>query len=396
MRILFLNHNVAWSGGTFFRAFGFARALAAMGHEVTQLSISPDARFTLVRECREGVDLWQTPDLFWGRGRTGWDPWDAWRRVLALRSGRWDIVHAWDSRPVVVLPALYAAHRSRPSGGRLVMDWCDWWGRGGSQAERSSAWMRVVAPVETFFEERFRSEADGTTVISDALRERAEGLGVNPHRILKLVQGCDVRLGVSTEREAALKRLGLSSHSRLAIAVGALNRSDAQLLFDAVRLLLQGDDECEFAVVGKRSGLVPPDLRGHRRFREVGFVPAETLTDYVEASALLLAPLADTTASRARWPSKINGFLSAGRAVVTTRVGDLPALLEREHAAAVAAPDPGDVAAVAIHLLRDEERRHRIGSQGRRVAETLLAWDVVARDLEAFYRDIARQPAIVG
>jgi glycosyltransferase involved in cell wall biosynthesis len=387
MDILFLNHNVAWSGGTFFRAFGFARELVRIGHRVTLLAIAPSARGSLQREKHEGVEIWYTPDLFWGRGRTGWDPWDVFRRLLALRGRRWDIVHAWDSRPAVILPALYAAASSRAAGGRLVIDWCDWWGRGGTQVERAGTWMRAIGPVETFFEEGFRYRADGTTVISEALSQRAASLGVSPRRTLLLPPGCDVSARPNPDRHAAAERLGLPRGSRLLVSVGALHRSDAELLFDAVRLVFNECPSSHFALVGNHGTQVPRDLRDHPRFRETGYVPVEVLHDYVQATHSLLVPLADTVAARARWPSKVNGFLAAARAVVITRVGDLPRLLEHEGAAVVVEPTAGDLCAGALRVLSGAER-DRVEREGRRVAETILAWPIVAGRLDAFYDQI--------
>ena len=387
MDILFLNHNVAWSGGTFFRAFGFARELVRLGHGVLLLAISPDSRISMRRETRDGVEIWGTPDLFWGRGRSGWDPWDVCRRLVAVRGRRWDIVHAWDSRPAVVLPALYAAARSRSIGGRFVMDWCDWWGRGGTQAERSAAWMRAIAPLETFFEERFRCRADGTTVISEALRQRVVSLGVDPRRTLLLPQGCDVAVSSAADRQPALRRLHLPAGSRLLVSVGALNLSDARLLFDAVRLVLDACPASEFALIGRHGAHVPPDLKRHPRFRETGFVSPPVFRDYVQASHALLVPLADTVAGRARWPSKVNGFLAERRAVVITRVGDLAALLDRERAAVVVDATAAALCAGAVRVLTTGERE-RVEEAGGRVAETILSWPMIARELDAFYRRI--------
>ena len=112
MRILFLNHNVARQGGTYFRAFQAARHLAARGHAVTLLTISARQRWRFERETAAGVEILHTPDLLWGLGRTGWDPWDTTRRLGWLRGQAWDIIHAWDCRPVVILPALFAREGS--------------------------------------------------------------------------------------------------------------------------------------------------------------------------------------------------------------------------------------------------------------------------------------------
>jgi len=127
MRILYLNHHVAEFGGTFFRAFGAVCHLAVRGQRVTLMTISPSRRLDFERETRLGVEILHSPDLLFDPGRTGWDLWDTLCRMAYVRRQTWDIIHAWDCRPVVIQPALYAR---RCCGTKQVIDWCDWWGRG--------------------------------------------------------------------------------------------------------------------------------------------------------------------------------------------------------------------------------------------------------------------------
>jgi glycosyltransferase involved in cell wall biosynthesis len=384
VRILFLNHNVGWQGGTFFRAYEFARHLAQRGHRVTLLTISKSRRAGSEHEERDGVEVIYTPDLLWGIGRTGWDPWDTFVRCALVGREPWDIVHAWDSRPVVILPALWAARRGRRAGTQLVLDWCDWWGRGGTQAERQERGLKLVAPLETWFEEAFRRKAHGSTVISRALFDRAVKLGVVPGTIRLLPQGCDVECAGGS-REAARRRLGLSQDTKVLVSIGALIRSDAKLLFDSLALLFARCPDCRFFLIGRSRVEVPAAIRQSPQFTETGFVTTETLRDYMEACDGLLAPLADTLASRARWPSKVNPLLAMGRAVIITKVGDLPALLEQQDAALVARCDAGDVVEKALLLFSSTEVRDRCESRARAVARDVLAWPLLTAELDDFY-----------
>ena len=396
MHILFLNHNVAWRGGTFFRAYHFARHLARRGHRPVLFTISPTARLAVTREQRDGVELVYCPDLLWGRGRSGWDPWNTIRRCGLVRRDCWDVIHAWDSRPAVVLPALFAMNRTRGHKTRLVMDWCDWWGRGGTESEREQAWMRLVGPLETFFEENFRLKADGTTVISQALARRALGLGVPADRICLLPQGCD-KLDplMASQREEARGRLGLGIDAEVILVIGALMRSDAQLLFESLTRLFERKPNGRVFMIGKHNTRVPSTLKLHGRLVETGFVSDAVLQDYMVACDALLTPLADTIASRARWPSKVNPVLALGRAVVITRVGDLPAMLEREQAAVVTEPSPECLADSAVALLTDRILRERCEANGRRVAVDVLDWTLLAHQLEEFYLALLDRPSSV-
>ncbi len=386
MRILFLNHNVGWQGGTFFRAYEFARHLVQRGHHVTLLTISRGRRLAFSEDERDGVRMVYTPDLLWGIGRTGWDPWDALRRCAFLaRDGRWDIVHGFDSRPAVILPALWAARAKRRTP--LVLDWCDWWGRGGTQAERTGRAVRLVAPIETWFEEGFRTRATGTTAISRALCDRAASLGVPRQTIRLLPQGCRTDAARGT-RDEARARLGLPRDAKVLISIGAMTASEASLLFDSLARLFARCPDCRFFLIGRHRATVPPEIRRSPQFIEPGFVSDDTLRDFMLACDGLLTPLADTLASRARWPSKVNPLLALGRAVVVTGVGDLPELLEQEEAALVARSDPDDVAAKSARLLTDRDLRDRLEERARHVAREVLAWPLLTERLERFYQEV--------
>lgn len=389
MKILFLNHNVARRGGTFFRAYHVARHLVRLGHSVTLITISPDRRFGFQREESDGITLIHSPDLLWGTGRTGWDIWDTCWRIAFLHGKSWDIVHAWDCRPVVILPALYARYQSGDRS-QLVIDWCDWFGRGGTQAERPAGLVKTLySPIETFFEERFRKFADGTTVISKLLAERAVSVGVPQSSIRLLRQGCEPEDAATiTDRSRSRIRLQIASDHHLLLSVGALLQADATLLFAALRQLLPAQPICRFVLIGKHGAKVPADISSMEQFQDVGFVSEDRLRDYLQAADALLVPLADSLASRARWPSKVNPFLSAGRAVVITRVGDFPCWLERERAAKVVAAEPQAIAEGVCELMNHPEQLAEYEKRGRQLAEQQLTWGGVVQELESFYKEL--------
>ena len=386
LRMLFLNHNVVRGGGTFFRAFDVARYLVGRGHSVTLLSISPQSRFRREREVVAGVEIIHTPDFFWGMGRSGWDLWDALSRVQFVSGRRWDLIQAWDTRPVVILPALAARFFSRKRNAKLIIDWSDWWGRGGTQMERGGSWMRYFYnAIETFFEERFRRFADGTTVISTSLRARAVGLGVPREEILLLPQGCDlIPLGTAASREEARRTLGIAPDEHLFITVGVLNVSDAKLLFEVIRRGVREIPRARFVLIGRNRVKTPGDILGPR-VQDAGFVPADVLAGYMAAADAFVVPLSENLSSRARWPSRINVALAHGLPVVVTRVGDLPLLLDHEGAAFVARPDAEDIVRKLAEVVSDKAAAERVRIAARRVATELLAWPLVVDQLEEFY-----------
>ena len=170
------------------RSVQIARELVRRGHAVTVLCIADTRVFRLVEYDDNGVHIVESPDLLVGRMRSGWDPYDTLRRILFLQGKEYDLIHAFETRPGTIYPILsYRKRRPVP----LVIDWIDWWGRGGLIAEQRPWWYRFLfADIETWFEENFRILADASTVISRGLARRAENLGVDPKSIFWIPHGC--------------------------------------------------------------------------------------------------------------------------------------------------------------------------------------------------------------
>jgi glycosyltransferase involved in cell wall biosynthesis len=346
---------------------------------VDLFSISRRRRWTFDKEHDDRLTIYGSPDLFWGRGRTGWDPWDVFRRTLRVRRQRYDLVHAFDSRPAVIIPALAAQSRRTP----LVLDWADWWGRGGTIEERpaSGAVRKIARPIETFFEERFRTRADGTTVISSALADRVASLGVPAERILRIPQGSDVVAVVPRDRDASRMRLNLPLDVPIVGYLGVLLNSDAALLAGAWRGINGRHPDARLVMIGN-----PKTVLDGPEVTMTGFVPRDEMVSYLAACDVLLLPMKNTIASRGRWPSKLNDYMAAGRPVAATAVGDSTVLFGEEGIGVATADDPGAFAAGVSSLLNNAEQRKRMGERARSIAENQFAWPALTQRLEAYYQ----------
>lgn len=383
MRLLYFNHNVAWSG-TFFRAFHLGRELVQRGYQITVVTTSRSARLQPQRQVRDGVELIEMPDLFWGRGRTGWDPWNLFHRTLRLEVGPIDAIHAFDCRPAVILPALYHA---RSSNAPLFVDWADWWGRGGSIGERKG-WLvnRLIGGVETWFEEAFRTQAVGTTVITRALQQRAIALGVPPDTILRFPHGCDADYLRPQPRDHAREQLGIAPDVGVVLHVGNIYPADWDLLRDAMQAVLTERPNTRLVMLGKPSTTIPPSSLPDGALLMPGFVDFPTMQAWLAATNVCAVPLRDTVSGRGRWPSKAGDYLCAARAVVMPRIGDAAYCVDSARAGWTCEPKPDAFAAALLAALTAPAEADAAGARGRVLAETELAWSTLATQVDAFYQ----------
>jgi len=370
--------------GTYGRAIYFSRTLVKRGYEVALMAISPQSRLHLREHDVDGVRLIETPDLLPGSLRSGWDMWDAFCRVQWLKGRSFDIVHAIETRPVVLLPALSAQRR----GAKLVMDWCDWFGRGGSVEERPNRLMRaVLRPVETFFEEHFRTRADGTLVINPFLRDRAISLGVKPESIAVIRNGSDTDI-VPLDRLIARRMVGLPAHDLLIGYVGNIYTRDAELMASAFNRVLRAAPNARLVLIGYFNRNIEPLLKDPSAIIRTGWVTSEQVFQYLGACDLCWLPLRDSGANRGRWPGKLNDYMAVGRPVVATGVGELADLVPRYQLGVATRDDAHDFAAHTLDLLADADQRQAIGETARRAAEEVFSWERMVDALEAFYRQV--------
>jgi glycosyltransferase involved in cell wall biosynthesis len=381
LRLLYLNHNVVGTG-TYVRAWHLGRELAAVGHEVTLVTTSRSQRLAGSERVVDGVRVIEAPDLLPGAARTGWDAWNTLWRIRRLRGQRFDLIHAFDSRPAVILPALAVRHRT---GTPVFMDWADWWGRGGTIQERSGWAVRTMfGPVETFFEERFRPLATAHTTIVDSLRERCIEMGAGlPDRILSLPNGCVAPPAAVPDRAAARQQLGVAEDRAVLLHLGVAFPADADVLFDAVRAVRRERPDVLLALVGRFRSAVPPDLESCTVRR--GFVEEPELRLWLAAADLGVLVLRDTIASRGRWPGKLSDYLSGGLPVVMPAVGPAADYLTRAGAVLPCEPTPAGLARGALAWLDDEAARTHAAERARGLAAGELAWSNVAARLLSFY-----------
>lgn len=389
MRILLINHHRRFKAS--WRSVKFASELARRGHQPTVLCIADTRKIRGATIRQDGVEIVESPDLLWGRLRSGWDLWDCLWRMGFLRHRDFDLIHAFESRPATIHPVLRSLRR-RPVP--LVMDWIDWWGRGGLIAEQRPWWyQQLLGGVETWYEEHFRTLADATTVISHGLNDRAQDLGVTAESIFWIPNGCAPPGPVTAGSGADRAEFGLPAG---AFVVG-FSALDVTLGLDSVlramRLLAQRRPDAVLMMTGKLSAAMKRQISelgvaGH--VRHLGFVRDEDFPRALACADVFAVPFVDKPANRGRWPGRVNEYFVLGKPIVTNPVGEMKALLSRHDVGLLASDTPTDFADKLDQLASDATLRARLGANARQLAAAELSWPVIVDRLEAAYAFAAR------
>jgi glycosyltransferase involved in cell wall biosynthesis len=369
------------------RAGDFALHLAERGHDVTLLVISDNNRWRFSESNYNGIRIVECPDLLIGNARSGWDPVCALRRVLWLaRDGRrYDVVHLFETRPATIIPGLWFARSTRTP---LIIDWNDWWGRGGILSIRRPWWYKLAfSAIETFFEEYFRRFAHATTVISKGLFRRAILLGIDRDTITHIHPGIDSRRFSDDGRERVRKKLGYADTDFVIAYSSQDTFFDMAPVFEGLQIAHDRAQQIKMLLIGKYSRAVSKAIKRHRLESIAccaGFVADSDYPQYLAAADAFVVPFPETVYNIGRWPNKFGDYLAAGRPIVFNGSGDLADFAHNAPGIACSF-SAASFAQAFCRLAANKNERDRHIRRARQLIRSYFNWDAQIDRLEAAY-----------
>ncbi len=292
-----------------------------------------------------------------------------------------DLVYAFDSRPNVILPAVYI---KLLRGIPLLIDWTDWFGRGGTISERAGKIYRFLFElIETYFEEHFRKYADGSTVICSTLEKRLRSLGYK-NRILNFPLGCYANSQKKWNIGGYRIRMGLDPDLFMIGCVGTLLPSDADFLFQSFNLLSR-QINAQLLLIGEN--IFKNRYHKPENVIETGRVSRSNLINFIHCCDIMVMPMKNNIANNGRWPSKLNDYLAAGKPIVSTSICVVEELMKFEKFGELAKDEPKDFSQKIIRLLRNRKHQEEYGRNANKLASSYLNWNVIMNQLNTFIMD---------
>ncbi|MEZ4555675.1 MAG: glycosyltransferase [Caldilineaceae bacterium] len=161
MRILLLTHGRAWESGTFVRALSLGKALAAQGHAVTLLCARRDAGPAPLCAELDGVRMVQMPGLLAAGAACRRESGRTLARLRFLEGQSFDVIHCFEHRPTVALPARFVRLQKHRKHTVLVRDWADLWGGNGYADSRTFLMRQLLGKVDHYGERAFTASPMG-------------------------------------------------------------------------------------------------------------------------------------------------------------------------------------------------------------------------------------------
>ena len=249
----------------------------------------------------------------------------------------------------------------------------------------------LLRPVETYYENRFRTRADGTTVINSVLRDRACRLGVPVSRIFDLPNGSDVDVLQPQSQIEARRQLGWEADALIVGYIGAIFRRDALLLAQAFDRVRQREPRARLLVAGYCNIAIEELVSVPEAVIRTGPLSYEQISTCLAACDVCWLPLCDSGANHGRFPMKLSDYMAVGKPVVATTVGDAAKLVERGRFGVLCQDTPDDLAEKTLMLWGDSQRLADMGQRGRDLAEREFRWEQIADRLEQFYQMVLDQ-----
>ena len=195
--------------------------------------------------------------------------------------------------------------------------------------------------------------------------------GLNESKIHVITNGANPR-EIGEEKSELKGKLGIQADSQVCGFMGSLHYwHNTGLLFELIKEVLTDYPSLYFLVVGG-GGPMADEFKKQclqydwkSRILFTGLVQHEKAYQYVNLFDVALAPYASTGLFYYS-PVKIFEYMAQGKAIITTKVGQIAELIEDGESGIFFDPDtPGDLTAKVKVLLDQPEKRKAIGRKAR-------------------------------
>ncbi|MHA1907860.1 MAG: glycosyltransferase family 4 protein [Candidatus Thorarchaeota archaeon] len=222
-------------------------------------------------------------------------------------------------------------------------------------------------------------------------------VGVPHNKIAVIPNGVDTNLFTPTIDTTAIRKRYRLENSVVVLFSGHLEDwAGLTLLVDLARNLDDQYPSSVILLVGAGASLtqlfenLSRENLGHM-ITYAGMHPYYEMPKFTAAADVALCVFPDTPVSHAASPLKLFEYMSAGRAVVATRVAGTVEVLQEENGVLVPPDDSDSICEAVVDLCKNEDKRKKLGENARNSVVKHYSWEQLAtrylRELEIAIQD---------
>lgn len=397
MKVLFIHYAIIDKQG-FGRTFNLAKEIAQLGNEVILITTQPFNKFVFPfqSEVRNNVNIISFPDILPDNfRRTGFGFLSSFLKFLyILKNHKFDIVHSdTGHRPSAAIPAFTAQILFRIPH---VIEWWDYFGRGGQFDEKSFFKKITFGYYDLTMQKPLLKLANGVIVLSDYLMKMSLKMGIQENKLIVLNGGADVEgINYYTDNNFLKKKHGISENS---LTLGFVGMNSGELKDLEPFMLAVNELKFQIEINWFTTGEIISDENKRKyqigaELKEFGWQDYKIFAETIGCADVFLLLQKDNIMNAARWPNKIGDYLAAGRLILTNPAGEVTTLLHKFPNIFIKAENEVNqlvqiLKEINLKKLNILER----GNDVRKVAEKSLSWNSRAVELHAFYNKIINSP----
>lgn len=392
MKILFTHSSIIYKGG-WGRIFPLAEGLVKMGNEVTILTMTNKLSITIRKKIINGVRVVVFPSII--PKKNYYDPIAIFLKILYVLFHKYDIVHSdIGQRPQSGLPCRLS---KKLKGTTYISEWMDSNGKEGQYKTKSKLFKVFLGYYELKWEYKDRQYADGVVVLANPLFKKALEIR-NDNSVIKIHGGAMVDKVPYFEDNSLFKeKIGLGKDIiTFGYIDASINIKEVQYLMDAIIEL----DICEKVKILLFGGNSRTQYNFNEKISQcilnLGWVDFYIEYEKILAVDSFVLLKEDTYEATAGWPNAIGDYLTCGRPIIITPVGETVEFVDTyPDGFYIAERNKESLMDIINSILNDKQRALSMGRINRQIAEDLISWRKKSRDLFDFYLKIKENKALI-
>jgi len=321
------------------------------------------------------------------------------RMIVKIFTWKPQIIHVFKPKGYSGLVAMFIAMAKRLGffkETKLVLDMDDWEGYGGfcDLHLKYSVHTKPMLDFIDYQEKWIPKRVDTITVASKTLKKRALELGIPSNKIFYVPNAPSVPLcAVDSEDVKKLKKkLGLKNEP-LVLLYTRFFEYRIEKIIDVLKHVKKELSDVKLLVVGKGNFREEEELK-ELALREglgdsilfAGWIQPNEIPIYLAVGDVAIYPFDDTLLNRAKCPGKLIELMSAGKAIVADKVGQICEYVQDGKSGLLADPtNYTDFAKKVVKVIKDRDLREKLGKNARKRIWDVFDWRRLTSKVEQAY-----------